>query len=197
VVKNFRLIVPPKKRSLIIEPAPLKKIPDIPLPKLGKRLKTYKPIPTTIQWRNWNGLHPTSIVSQSDYTQHRQQDIGRAIAIGKDVTNTLTDRTGDTWTFASYYYNNGQLNSKTYTVTWNGIGTPPAGVSTSTYSQGPSYYRRNGTFVQLQGKPDKFTWAVWFLVNGIPPDSQWQPIPSKNPNWIFEPRWVEYNLSLH
>lgn len=157
---------------------------------MGTRPVAYQPIPTSRQWKAANP-QPT----MSNYTQHRQQDIGRAIANGK--INALLDRSGDVWTFQEYKRHRGVPDeTKIYTVTWDGLGTPRAGLSTSTYSQGPSYYR-NGTLVQLEGRPDKWTWAVYFLVNGIPPDSQWVPIPSRNPNWTFEPAWVEYDLNLH
>lgn len=188
--------MPKRARSLTIEDAPLEELPELSLSRLGARVKPYKPVPTKEQWQ---ALKPNAPL-QSDYTQHRQQDIGRAIALGLDPANVLVSRVGNAWTFGGYINHRSGTGDeyKLYTVTWDGIGVPPAGVSTTTYSQGRTYARRDGTVGTLQGKPDKYTWAVHWLVNGIPPDSKWLPIPSRWSDYPYNALapWVEYNLSL-
>lgn len=134
----------------------------------------------------------------ADYIQHRQQDNGRAIALGKDPTNALLRCEGNIWTFQNYTKTGGRATVKLYTVTWDGLGIPPAGVSTSTYSQGKTYTRSNGSTGHLQGKPDKYTWAVKWIAEGIPSDDKWLPIPSRWANYPYNAIavWAEYDLSL-
>ena len=188
-MKRFKFVVPQKPYKLPIEKPPLQELPNTSLPKLVKAYN-YKPQPNKRQVRQYN-LNNDPNVPAAVYIQHRQQDWGRAIAQGRDAYNRLVARQGNVWTFQHREY--GSDTETTYTVTWDGRGTPVAGLSTSTYSQGKIYYRYgNPDPIQLQGQPDKYTWCVWFLVNGIPPDDKWIPTPSRNPSWQFEPAWVEY-----
>lgn len=194
MVKNFRIVAPIPKRSLVIEAPPIEEIPPAKTPKLRKRIGKYKALPTTSQWRDWNTYHDPAITT-IEKTQQRQQDQGRAIALGLDNRNTFVKRQGDVWTFQALIREGGSYKFKTYTVTWDGVGTPVGGYSTATYSSG-IYTKKDGSIGTFQGRPDKFTWCVWFKVNGIVPQQQWPPIPSRNPDWPFDPAWPEYDLSL-
>lgn len=169
-----------------------------PKPKTPSK-KGYDPSPNNDQLINYNDAHPGNEVSLGDYSQHRQQDRGRAIAIGKDPKYSLVKREATcgqalcaVWNFKKV----GKFRQvQYYQVLWNGIGTPQGGLTVgSTYSNGFDYYDPfDNTFLyHVDGQPDCFTWAVWFMVNGIPSDGLWTPTPSRNPNWTFAPQWVEY-----
>lgn len=153
--------------------------------------KTYDAQPNNNQFVTYNENHAVS-VSRSDYSQHRQQDIGRAIALKKDPKRSFYRRVGaDNWVFNKV----GKFWQLEYwTVVWSGIGTPQGGLTIdSSYSQGFDYYDLDNIFqYHVDGQPDCYTWAVWFMVNGIPSDELWIPTPSRNPGWTFAPGWVEY-----
>ena len=169
---------------------PRKKFKTPPPPKAAKPatgdFALYKPYPTAPARK---AIHYTDIAK---YTQHKMQDRGRSIALGRNKREILMSRNGDTWLFRWTKPHGVEAGIKYYTVTWNGIGQPPAGVSTSTYSQGKDYTTESGAHKHLAGQPDQYTWAVWFMVNGAPDDSMWPPIPSRNPTWAMLPTWVEY-----
>lgn len=159
------------------------------LPKPGKPTKiTYVPFPTPEARRS---INYTNI---SAYVQHRMQDRGRAIAKGANKREMFMFKEGNVWTFMKIISKGENPGNYTYIVTWDGLGQPPAGVSSTTFSQGKSY-TKDGITKTLEGKPDQYTWAVWFLVNGIPPAANWPPIPSKNQSWTLDPPWPEYPLS--
>jgi len=162
-----------------------------PKPKTPSK-KGYDPSPNNDQLMNYNDAHPLNHVSRGDYSQHRQQDRGRAIALRKDPKYSFVKREAESvWNFKKV----GKFRVvQYYQVLWNGIGTPPSGVTVgSTYSNGFDYYDQFGDYqYTVPGLPDCFTWAVWFMVNGIPSDTLWIPTPSRNPGWTFAPQWVEY-----
>lgn len=162
-----------------------------PKPKTPSK-KFYEASPNNEQFVNYNDTHPGNEVSLADYSQHRQQDRGRAIALCRDPKYSFINRESESvWNFKKI----GEFRVvQYYQVLWNGIGTPQSGMTVgSRYSNGFDYYDLNNDYqYTVPGLPDSFTWAVWFMVNGIPSDSFWIPTPSKNPNWTFAPAWVEY-----
>lgn len=153
------------------------------LPK--ETLVLYQPYPTTAQRK---AIGYTSV---SSFSQHRMQDRGRAIALGRNSRETLLTHTGNKWVFAWTKPKGKDKGTKLYTVTWDGIGAPVGGLSTTTYSQGKAYLK-GGVARYLDGKPDQYTWAVWFIVNGIPEDAAWPPLPSKRTGWSLPPAWPQY-----
>lgn len=163
-----------------------------PKPKTPSK-KFYEASPNNDQLINYNDIHWRNPVSLADYSQHRQQDRGRAIALRRDPKYSFINRESESvWNFKKI----GKFRAvQYYQVLWNGIGTPSAGKTVgSRYSNGFDYYDPfDNTFLyHVDGRPDCFTWAVWFMVNGIPSDSLWIPTPSRNPSWTFAPAWVEY-----
>lgn len=156
------------------------------LPRFDRRIASYDPVPTRAMFEAIGG---EATLPQGDYIQHRQMDVGYQIARSLHPQRTL-QRSGSVdgiWVFSDYQpKRKGKPDQyKLYTVDWDGIGNPPQGVSTSTFSQ---------VFA-----PDCYTWAVYFLVNGIPSEAQWFPIPSRYPEWNsfgIGPEVPEYNLDL-
>ena len=160
-------------------------LPDIELP--SKVVPAaFINIPTK---RMYNSLPVNQRPLHWQYVQHRQMNEGRAMALGIHPRRKLLKRDGNSWLF-SLYFPGGRNNPsyyKEYIVNWDGVlvnGNPPIGVSNTTFGQ---------------YAPDSFSWAVYFLVNGIVDDSLWFPVSSKYPQWNslnigqFVP---EYNLSL-
>lgn len=160
----------------------------------GEAAPVYMPVPTKLMWDDlvarYSGTPP---IEHWQYVEHRQMDIGRAIALNRHARRRYESKNGDIWTFNRYtpvridnpYYDpnfatlpygermrarHRKIESYTikhYTVNWNGVLPLPDADSSSSSFTGV----------------DCFIWAVYFIVNGSPDDDSWFPIPSKNPSW--------------
>lgn len=158
---------------------------------------------------NWG----TTPIEHWQYVDHRQMDTGRAIAQNRHPRRAFVERVGDIWEFqeithtrvpnpdynpdfiltpkprdySTKYETMINVTSKSYYVEWDGVlPFPPSTASSSSFT----------------GR-DSYMWAVYFIVNGFPPASEWFPIPSRNPNWnslgigefvppYFIPAWWEF-----
>lgn len=172
---------------------------DITLPSINRFVGPYKKIPSRAMR---DALSLADQPQQWEYMQHRMMDEGRAIATKNHPRRSLVANDGDMWEFGDYDPN--KPSYKIYTVTWDGIGDPlqAMGVDYGSGNEGGAV-----TFAQTrlssstfgQYAPDAFVWAVYFLVNGIPGDDVWFPIPSKYPDWNslgIGATVPEYNLTL-
>ena len=132
--REFRVGGEPKQFSLV-------RFGLLPKPKAPTK-KTYDPQPNNDQFINYNDTHPGQEITRTIYTQHRQQDRGRAIALRKDPKYSFINREAESvWHFKKV----GKFRVvQYYQVLWNGMGTPSGGKTLgSTYSNGFDYYADN------------------------------------------------------
>lgn len=147
---------------------------------------------------NWNNLVAEFFpddppIEHWQYVDHRQMDRGRQIAQDVHRRRVFIQRVGDVWEFRelrnvrvdnpkydpdfftrpkprdyeTLYKKVTTFQTFDYFVTWDGIlPLPDSTASTSSFT----------------GR-DPYIWAVYFLVNGFPPDNLWFPIPSRYPEW--------------
>ncbi len=169
---------------------------DLEVPSINRFVRPYNSVPT----KSMRGALPLAAQPQNwEYIQHRLMDEARAIALNIHPRKTFTANQGNLWEFGSY--DSGKKTYSAYTVTWDGSGDPlnVMGVGYGGGNEGGTHAiasLRLSTSTFGEYAPDVFVWAVYFLVNGIPDDSLWFPVPSKNPAWSVGAIVPEYNLSL-
>lgn len=209
MTKRFYISIPRKKKQDIelIEPEPINPriIGGVRVPEFRPtKLKPYEVFPprwilVDLVFRyggNLNADPPnygSTPIEHWQYVDHRQMDTGRAIAMNKHPRRSFVERIDDVWEFAEFRpvlvpnpnYDPNWFNSspprdhsakyekvtsyetKSYYVEWDGVlPFPPPSASSSSFL----------------GR-DSYMWAVYFMVNGIPPASEWFPVPARNPDW--------------
>lgn len=186
MVKQFHLKVSKNpSSSLNINDTPSTPLPDIAL---GDLTPIIEPFDDSFRYLHKYPIIPTykpQNVLKNVYTQHRQQDRGRAIALKLDPRYKLIKRIDNIWTWQIYEEGHTEDTLKTYSFEWDEIGESPLNINFE------------NTYTNISGYPHAFAWAAWFIINGIPDNNNWPPIPSVNPNWHFDniPDWVEYPAS--
>ena len=106
-----------------------------------------------------------------------------------ELYQSATIEPSNIWTFSRTY----RGTTKQHQVIWDGKGEPTKNLTkTSKKSVGFDYETKKGKQGFVEGQPDCYTWAVWFMVNGIPTFSQWPPIDGRNPGWYAGRNWYEY-----
>lgn len=172
-------------------------LPDISLPDTEIKTPSINNFPDAFKKLPNSDMRNSVSVDKWVYIQHRMEHEGRAIALGRHPRRGSSKVDGDTWTFTDYDPNEPTI--KTYTVDWDGLGDPLVvmGVEESSTNPGGTNQQSSNplsssTFGQYA--PDAYVWAVYFLVNGAPPDDEW--LPNVIPTIEVGPVWPDYDLSL-
>lgn len=196
--RRFNIQIPPIKVSRSLQ------LPHPKRPSTWQKVEYsfLPPIPTRKMLTDYVG---PPFVSKRDWIDHRQQYVGRKVALGLHPRIHLLSRVGDTWTFRRYtpkyrdedrYGKPYQVRQKDYTFDWPGDSVDPWITGDVTGLTGKYWGvpdpRFGLVFITL------FQWAAWFMANGTY-DDLWIPIPrpSISPHWnilgVGKP-WVNYPL---
>ncbi len=203
MVKKFHLTVPSKKKKSIIS---TKVNPDKVTINNEKTINIkYKPkpsenppykdtVPNTQMWAElearYGGNPP---IEHWQYVEHRQMDVGRAIALGRHERRKFSKQTETSYLFVEYAPI--RIDNPKYDPNWKEL---PWGQRGEARNQRIESYEIKQYTVQWDGQlplpsPDAssssfigidcWIWATYFLNNEIPPDDKWFPTPEKYPEW--------------
>lgn len=218
MVKHFHLAIPKKEKSItpseVVNPDKVKiksRTINIKYKHTPSNNPPYRDTtPNSEMWKElvtrYNNNPP---IEHWQYVEHRQMDIGRAIALDIHPRRKFIKSSDSLYTFTEYtperidnpkYDPNwftlpwGERTiaskkriqsyvTKQYTVEWNGLLPLPSPDASSS------------SFTGI----DSYIWAVYFLNNEIPDNNQWFPTPEKYPEWnslnIGQPI-PDYDLTL-